>query len=233
MIEDLGSSNGTYLNGSRVMEPQDRRDRGRGPLRRPARHRRDEAACQPRNAPRASGATPDSAGSGQLLPGDPAGLGWRLLAAVADALFFAAGCVAIWAPWWLTLLVERYFLAPDTLPPTVEVKAMIKGACLALLFLLGFLYFVHGWARRGGSPGMKLFRLRLLDWRHRAPIGYSRALLRLAARRRDGPHARPRLPGRAVPARSEGASRSACGHDRGASRRPAWSAARVRVESPP
>ena len=104
-----------------------------------------------------------------------------LLAAVADVIFFAAGCVAIWAPWWLTLLVERYFLAPDTLPPTVEVKAMIKGACLVLLFLLGFLYFVHGWARRGGSPGMKLFRLRLLDWRNRAPIGYSRALLRLAA----------------------------------------------------
>ena len=180
VIEDLGSSNGTYLNGSRVMEPKTvvtgdvvRFGNLRGTVER-------GGVPTPERSTRI-GSDTDSAGSGQLLPGDPAGLGWRLLAVVADALFFAAGCVAIWAPWWLTLLVERYFLAPDTLPPTVEVKAMIKGACLALLFLLGFLYFVHGWARRGGSPGMKLFRLRLLDWRHRAPIGYSRALLRLAA----------------------------------------------------
>ena len=180
VIEDLGSSNGTYLNGSRVLEPQKvvtgdvvRFGELRGTV-----ERGDLPTAERSSGP---GSDTHDGGAVRLVPGDPAGLGWRLLTAVADAVLFAAGSAVPLAPLLLTVLVERYFLAPDTLPPSLQMKSMLTGGCGVLWLVYGFLYFVHGWARRGGSPGMKLFRLRLLDWRHRAPIGYSRALLRLAA----------------------------------------------------
>ncbi|MGD1146431.1 MAG: RDD family protein [Thermoanaerobaculaceae bacterium] len=180
VIEDLGSSNGTYLNGLRVVEPQ---TVVTGDVVRFGELRGTVDRSDVPNAGHSSGAraVTNGARAEELFSGDSAGLGWRLLAATADTVIFALGLAVVWAPQWLALLVERHFLAPDTLPPSLETKAMLKGACLVLSLVFGFLYFVHGWARRGGSPGMKLFRLRLLDWRHRAPIGYGRAFLRLAA----------------------------------------------------
>ncbi len=174
VVEDLGSSNGTYLNGVRVLEPQTvacgdvlRFGSLRGTV------ERGDLPQQPPSRTAVSDAVLENA--------RPAGFGWRLLALVADTVLFAVGSAIPFAPLLATLAVERFLLAPDTLPTSLQVKWILFGACGVLWLVYGFLYFVHGWARRGGSPGMKLLRLRLMDWRHRSPIGYSRAFLRSAA----------------------------------------------------
>ncbi len=174
ILEDLGSSNGTYLNGIRVLEPQTvaSGDVLRfGALRGTVEH----GAARPRSAARTAAA------DAELDFGAPAGFGWRLLAVVADTVVFALGSAVPFAPLLATLAFERFLLAPDSLPTSPQVKLIMAGACGVLWLVYAFLYFVHGWARRGGSLGMKLLRLRLLDWRRRSPIGYSRALLRCAA----------------------------------------------------
>jgi len=174
VLEDLGSSNGTYLNGVRVLEPQS--VASGDTLRFGALRGTVERGDFPQQA-----AARTAVASGGLELGEPAGLGWRFLAVAADTVLFAAGSAIPFAPLLATLAVERWLLAPDTLPTSLQVKSILAGACVVLWLVYGFLYFVHGWARRGGSPGMKLLRLRLLDWRRRSPIGYSRALLRSAA----------------------------------------------------
>ena len=179
VLEDLGSSNGTYLNGERVLAPCAvtagdvvRFGSLRGSLE-PA-----DAPPRPPGSGESGGGDPFTSG---LTNARPAGFGWRLLAAGADALLLGLGSVVPFAPLLATIGVERYLLPADTLPPSLQAKSVLAGACGALWLVYAFYFFVHGWARRGGSPGMKLCGLRLLDWRQRLPIGYSRALLRLAA----------------------------------------------------
>jgi uncharacterized RDD family membrane protein YckC len=177
VLEDLGSSNGTFLNGARVLAPQE--VAAGDVVRFGALRGNVERSDLPPDRPGMTGINHDYADD--AAPARPAGLGWRLLAVTADMGLFLLGSGVPFAPLLLTLLVERHFLAPDTLPPSLQMKSMLTGACATLWLVYAFFYFVHGWARRGGSPGMKLVRLRLLDWRHRLPIGYSRAFLRLAA----------------------------------------------------
>lgn len=180
VLEDVGSSNGTFLNGARVLEPQEvaagdviRFGSLRGNL------ERVDAPADTLPRPRTQGPVGDA--TENMDSATPAGFGWRLLAAALDTVLFAVGSAVPLAPWIVTEQVERHFLAADALPPSAQVKSMLLGACVTLWFLYAFLYFVHGWARRGGSPGIRLLGLRLVDWRRRLPIGYSRAFLRLAA----------------------------------------------------
>lgn len=175
VIEDLGSSNGTYLNGVRVMDPQ---KVATGDVVRFGALRGTVERGEPTGRVRPLGA---NAFDDERTPGVPAGFGWRILALLVDLALFTVGSALPMAPLLVTLVVERYLLPAETLPTTLETKSMLAGACLVLWVLYALLYFVHGWARRGGSPGMKLCRLRLLDWRRRSPIGYSRAVLRLVA----------------------------------------------------
>ncbi|OYW04602.1 MAG: hypothetical protein B7Z61_09005 [Acidobacteria bacterium 37-71-11] len=179
VLEDLGSSNGTYLNGERVLTPcvVTAGDAVRfGSLR---------GSIEPADAPPARSRTgEDGSGDGfssGLTDARPAGFGWRVLAVGADAVLLALGSLVPFAPLLATLAVERYLLPADTLPPSLEAKSVLAGACGALWLVYAFYFVVHGWARRGGTPGMKFCGLRLLDWRQRIPIGYGRALLRLAA----------------------------------------------------
>ena len=58
--------------------------------------------------------------------------------------------------------------------------------CGVLWLLFAFVYLIDGWGRRGGSPGMRAFGLRLFDWRQRIPIGYGRALAAPRRRARHG-----------------------------------------------
>jgi uncharacterized RDD family membrane protein YckC len=176
VIEDLGSSNGTFVNSERVLSPRPvvagdsiRFGSLRGTL---------EKSEDP-----LIGAHPEASSDYTvgLMPGEPAGLGWRLLAMLTDAVLFAAGSLIPFGPLLATLLVERYVLSPEALPPTMEMKSIMAGGCAALWVLFAFYYIVHGWARRGGTPGLRLWGLRLLDYRQRLPIGYPRALLRLVA----------------------------------------------------
>ena len=180
VLEDLGSSNGTFLNGARVLEPRDvaAGDVVRfGALRADLELREDATGSGAGPAPRAARRDLSS----EVEATRPAGFGWRLLAAALDAVMFALGTAIPFAPLLVTLLAERYLLAADALPPSPQLKSMLAGACLTLWLVYAFFYFVHGWAQRGGSPAHRLLGLRLVDWRRRIPIGYSRALLRLAA----------------------------------------------------
>lgn len=179
VLEDLGSSNGTYLNGDRVLTPcaVAAGDAVRfGSLR---------GSIEPADAPPPRSPSGEDGGGDRFISGltdaRPAGFAWRLLAVGADAVLLALGSLVPFAPLLATLAVERYLLPADALPPSLEAKAVLTGACGALWLVYAFYFVVHGWARRGGTPGMKLCELRLLDWRHRLPIGYGRALLRLAA----------------------------------------------------
>ncbi len=179
VLEDLGSSNGTYLNGERVLTPCPvsagdavRFGSLRGCL--------EPATAPPPRSSTGGDGTGDLFTSG-LVEAGPAGFGWRMLAVGADTILLALGSAVPFAPLLATLGVERYLLPADAVPPSLEAKSILAGACGALWVVYAFYFLVHGWARRGGAPGMKLCGLRLLDWRQRIPIGYGRALLRLAA----------------------------------------------------
>jgi uncharacterized RDD family membrane protein YckC len=176
VVEDLGSSNGTFVNGERVLSPRTavagdsiRFGSLRGTL---------EKSDAPPVGTRAEAGPDYTVG---LMSGEPAGLGWRLLAMATDMVLFAAGSLVPFGPLLATLLVERYVLSPEALPPTVEMKSIMAGGCAVLWVVFAFYYIVHGWARRGGTPGLRLWGLRLLDYRQRLPIGYPRAVLRLVA----------------------------------------------------
>jgi uncharacterized RDD family membrane protein YckC len=177
VLEDLGSSNGTFVNGERVLGPHPVAAGDvvlfgslRGTL-----ERTDAVPTIPVHAEEEYDYTVG------LMPGEPAGFGWRMLGLLVDVTLFALGSLIPFAPMLVTLFVERNLLAPDALPPSLQAKSLIAGGCAALWVAFAFYYLIHGWARRGGTPGMRLLGLRLLDWRHRLPIGYPRAFLRLAA----------------------------------------------------
>lgn len=175
VLEDLGSTNGSFLNGQRLQEPctvfpGDSVQFG---------SLRGEIEGPPGSARRRP--TPEELGFDYtvgLLAGSPAGLGWRLVAAWLDVFLFALGSLVPFAPYLVMILAERYLLAPQALPPGHQVRALLAGGCVGLWVLYVWYYVIHGWARRGGTPGMRLAGLRLLDRHYRLPIGYPRALLR-------------------------------------------------------
>jgi len=176
VVEDLGSSNGTFVNGERVLAPRTvmagdsvRFGSLRGTL------ERSDAS------PTGADSQADSDYTVGLMPGEPAGPGWRLLAVLTDVVLFAAGSLIPFSPLLATLFVERYLLAPEALPPSLQMKSLLTGGCVVLWAVFAFYYIVHGWARRGGTPGLRLCGLRLVNWRQRLPIGYPRAFLRLVA----------------------------------------------------
>lgn len=177
VLEDLGSSNGTFVNGDRVLEP---RPLGAGDeIRFGSLRGMVERADAPQPDRRAPGTAYDFTAA--VVPGRPAGLGWRLAAAALDLVVFTVGSAVTFSPLMVTLLVERYLLAPGAAPASAEIRSLLASGCVVLWLGFAFYYFVHGWARRGGTPGLRLLGLRLLDWRHTVPIGYPRAFLRLAA----------------------------------------------------
>ncbi len=180
ILEDLGSSNGTYLNGDRVLNP--RTVTAGDAVRFGALRGIVEAADAPVPGPEADVAPEEEYDyTVGMLPGRPAGLGWRLLALLTDLVLFGAGSVIPFSPLLAALLAERYLLSPDVIPPSLETKAVIAGGCGALWVFYAWFYVIHGWARRGGTPGLRLCGLRLADWRRRVPIGYARAWLRVGA----------------------------------------------------
>lgn len=178
-VEDLGSSNGTFVNGRRIeapcrVQPGDvvRFGALRGTI---VAGGEEESQSEQADA---AGAPDYTVG---LLTAPPAGLGWRCLSCIVDLTIFAAGSVVPMAPLLAAIAAERYLLSPEAIPPPSRTMAVIAGGAGALWVLYAWYYVVHGWARRGGTPGMRLLGLRLIDWKQRVPIGYARAILRLAA----------------------------------------------------
>ncbi|MCS7182828.1 MAG: FHA domain-containing protein [Thermoanaerobaculum sp.] len=181
LLEDLGSSNGTFLNGQRVVEPQ-RVKAGdhvrfgslKGQVAGPG-----NAASSGSKRPVAPEATWDYTVG--LVPATPAGPFHRLAAAGLDALLFSAGSFIPFLPLLTMLAAERWLLRPEILPPGPTTEAFVAGGCGALWVAYAWYYWIHGWARRGGTPGLRLLGLRLVDQLFRQPIGYARAWWRALA----------------------------------------------------
>jgi uncharacterized RDD family membrane protein YckC len=178
ILEDLGSSNGTWLNGESVKEPRvvAAGDEIRFGALRAAVEAADQAV--PDTPYSLSDAAYDYTAG--ILPAKPAGALWRLAAVLLDWLIFSIGSLLPFSPLIATMAAERYFFSPDVVPPSAQTKSLIAMGCGALWLLYAWYYVIHGWARRGGTPGLRLLGLRLIDWRQRIPIGYARAWLRLA-----------------------------------------------------
>jgi uncharacterized RDD family membrane protein YckC len=179
-LEDLGSSNGTFVNGEPLV----------GSCRLAA---GDTVRCGALRGTiedgsvRASGdqAGPSSDVSGRPTAGvrspEPAGLGRRLLVVGTDATLFALGTIVPFLPLAGVLALERFLPAGDAAPASLQTKIAIGAGCCVLWLVYAWYFFIHSWARRGGSPGMRAWGVWLVDWRYRGPIGYSRAWLRAVA----------------------------------------------------
>jgi uncharacterized RDD family membrane protein YckC len=180
VVEDSGSSNGTFVNRERIAAPT-RLAEGDiltlGTLRLAVEL---VAAALPSPADDPLLRTEGDYTVGLLAP-RPAGFGWRLLAWLLDTVLFAVGSLIPFAPLLAIVGAERHLLSPEALPPSLQTKAWLAGGCTVLWLLYVAYYVLHGWARRGGTPGLRLLGLRLVDWKHQVPIGYLRALLRALA----------------------------------------------------
>ena len=175
-IEDMGSSNGPYLNGARPSgeQPLNPGDIVRFGALRAAVEPLDAAIPPPSEDPLA-----EADYTVGLIDASPAGFGMRLAAGLLDLVLFAAGSLVPLAPYLATRVVARYLLdGPAVQQGTRTATALVAGSLL-LWLLYAFYYVVHGWARRGGTPGLRLLGLRLADTRHQVPIGWARTLLRL------------------------------------------------------
>lgn len=177
MLEDLGSSNGTFVNGEPVVGTARlavgdviRFGSVRGTI------EDSHSTVEPRDLISVSDLAQRPTAT--LPSGEPAGFILRLAIAVSEVLLFSLGSVVPFVPIIAVLVLERYLLPADRLPSTLQAKVIITAACATLWLVYTWYYFIHGWARRGGSPAMRAWGVRLFDWRWRIPIGYSRAWLR-------------------------------------------------------
>jgi len=176
-LEDLGSSNGTYLNGKRVTGPVAVATGDAVRFGSVSATVEGPGAAERRAAPPPPAQHDYTVG---LIPGAPAGVIERLLAAALDAFLFAVGSLVPFGPYVAARLAERYLLSPSAIPPSLHAKSVIALGCGVLWLVYAWYYAVHGWARRGGTPGVRLLGLRVVDSAGHAPIGYPRAWLRLA-----------------------------------------------------
>jgi uncharacterized RDD family membrane protein YckC len=177
LVEDLGSSNGTFVNGDRIQAP--RAVRTGDAVRFGNLETQVEAASAA--AAESAEAPPTSDYTVGIIPGPPAAIGWRVLAAALNLVLFLAGSLVPLAAYLAVDYLQTNLLAPGVRAPAPAIQSLVAGGCGALWVLYAWYYVIHGWARRGGTPGMRLCGLRLLDWHRRMPIGYLRAWLRLAA----------------------------------------------------
>lgn len=115
--------------------------------------------------------------------GPPAGPVRRLVATLVDMILFCSLCAVIALPIaetvdWSQLpsnLDEMTRVLGD--PSWIGRVSGVVGMCTALWWC----YFVVGWGLLGATPGKWLAGLRVVDHRGRAPIGATRAIMRLFA----------------------------------------------------
>ena len=180
VLEDLGSSNGTWVNGERILSPRSllagdavRFGSVKGTI---------EAGGAPvPAASRPAAPVVRTEHTHGLVLGRPASFGLRIAALLLDVALFAIGSALPFVPLLIVTYGEARQLIPATVLERFPTKAFFAGVCGVLWLLFAFVYLIDGWGRRGGSPGMRAFGLRLFDWRQRIPIGYGRAWLRLGA----------------------------------------------------
>jgi len=125
-----------------------------------------------------AGAPPPSSWQGPPIEEGPApgvrfgGYGARLIAYIIDGLI--QGIVF--------LLVSIILLAIGVGAASTDANA-IAGASIVTWIVVGFLitvlYFPYFWSHGGQTPGMKLFRIRVVRDADGGPVGWGPALLRL------------------------------------------------------
>jgi len=179
VLEDLGSSNGTWVNGERILSPRSlvagdtvRFGSVKGAI--------ESGAVAPASAQVAAPVVATEHTHGLVL-GRPASFARRAAALLVDLGLFTLGSVLPFLPLLVVAYGETRSLIPPTLLASLPTKPFFAGVCGVLWLLFAFVFLIDGWARRGGSPGMRALGLRLFDWRQRIPIGYTRAWLRLGA----------------------------------------------------
>lgn len=173
-VEDLGSANGTFVNGNRITGV-----------------RRIRAGDKVRFGEVTGEVVLEQIGERTRPISDsipisfpmfrPAPLLRRAAATLADLVLFFIGSLIPLAPILATVLLQRQGIGPEWLPLDLQTRSLLAGVSLVLWCLYLWAYVIHAWARVGATPGMKLFGLRLVDWRARHPVGYARAWLRAAA----------------------------------------------------
>ena len=113
----------------------------------------------------------------------PAGLMRRFPATIIDMIVYCGVCALLAYPacrdidWRIAMADPALFLDSLTDPGWLAHAAGILGLWIAIWWC----YFAVGWGLLGATIGKWLFGLRIVDHRGRAPIGLSRAFLRLAA----------------------------------------------------
>lgn len=183
LLEDLGSSNGTFLNGQRVLSPQRVRpgDQVRFGALKASVLGPEEGEKKTSSGAEARTVEATWDYTVGIMPFPPAQPLWRFAALGLDSLLFLLGSLIPFMPLMAMLAAERFLLRPETLPSTLAVKGLVAGGCGALWMIYTWYYWIHGWARRGGTPGLRLLQLRLADDLFRQPIGYRRAWWRALA----------------------------------------------------
>jgi uncharacterized RDD family membrane protein YckC len=180
ILEDLGSSNGTYVNGARL---SDAIEVGAGDAIRfggVAALVESPATTECSSSPSPLERTTETFVTG-LIPGPPAGLARRLLALFLDAVLFTLGSLVPMAPLIAVLATERFLFGPNAVAASGAVKIAAAAASIVLGAAYLCYYVVYGWGRRAGTPGLLLTGLRLVDDAMYAPIGQVRAWVRFGA----------------------------------------------------
>jgi len=117
------------------------------------------AAASPRPRPRPTGAS-------ETKGGEPAGFGIRFLAFLVDEMILGIPLLLGGLAW-----MTSFALGPST---------SVAGAAVSLYSLFCLVYYVYFWGARGATPGKSLLGLTIVTESGETPIGYGRALLRLA-----------------------------------------------------
>ena len=176
-VEDFGSSNGTFVNRDRVTGQHTLVDGDivtLGTLRAGSR-------AGGRGAPLSVGGPPSREADYTVgliaLPAGGLRLAPAVLAARRGALWRRLRCSPGPVPGHPSV-VERYLLSRRAFQQARRPRPWLAGGSLLLWLLYAFYYVLHGWARRGGTPGLRLLGLRLADTGTRVPIGWVRTLLR-------------------------------------------------------
>jgi uncharacterized RDD family membrane protein YckC len=83
-------------------------------------------------------------------------------------------------PRFVAYLVDVGLLLGITLIGILVATAVgVAGVAFLVLFVVTLAYFPWFWARGGATPGMRVFKLRLVRDQDGGPVGWGAALLRL------------------------------------------------------
>jgi uncharacterized RDD family membrane protein YckC len=139
----------------------------------------------PRPAPAIVRARPDAGKRVEPRPASPApvmtpaGLGRRAVAGVLDALLIASGQLLLLSP-VLYYWYENWWSHPPATASDVAFWPILVSLILGPVVLtLGAVFYVYHWGVKGATPGKRLLGLVVVAEDGSAPIGLSRAAIRV------------------------------------------------------